>query len=317
MTDSAYSVQLTPPDITPFRAGNIGVDYITTLDSGRPGPHAMLSAVVHGNELCGAITLDFLLRENIRLLRGKLTLGFMNIAAYHSFDPGRPDAARFVDEDFNRLWATETLEGPRDSVELRRAREVRPIVDQIDFLLDIHSMQHPTVPLMLCGPTEKGRQLAKAIGFPMHIVSDVGHAAGKRMRDYAAFNDPASPKNALLVECGQHWAKSSALVAKETALRFLSYLELIDSDVAAGYLPAAPLPTARVIEVTDTVTIHSERFRFAEPYIGMEVIPKAGAILGWDGEQAVHTPYDDCILIMPSRRLYRGQTAVRLGRFVD
>jgi len=30
----------------------------------------------------------------------------------------------------------------------------------------------------------------------------------------------------------------------------------------------------------------------------------------------VRTPYDDCVLIMPSRRLVKGQTAVRLGRYV-
>jgi hypothetical protein len=30
----------------------------------------------------------------------------------------------------------------------------------------------------------------------------------------------------------------------------------------------------------------------------------------------VRTPYDDCVLIMPSRRSGRGQTAVRLGRYV-
>ena len=35
-----------------------------------------------------------------------------------------------------------------------------------------------------------------------------------------------------------------------------------------------------------------------------------------DGDREVRTPYDDCVLVMPSKRLYRGQTAVRLGRFV-
>jgi hypothetical protein len=46
------------------------------------------------------------------------------------------------------------------------------------------------------------------------------------------------------------------------------------------------------------------------------VIPHAGTVIGADGDRPVTTPYDDCVLIMPSRRLTRGQTAVRLGRFV-
>ena len=47
------------------------------------------------------------------------------------------------------------------------------------------------------------------------------------------------------------------------------------------------------------------------------MLPKKGTVLGWDGDEPVETPYDECVLIMPSRRLLRGQTAVRLGRYED
>ena len=46
------------------------------------------------------------------------------------------------------------------------------------------------------------------------------------------------------------------------------------------------------------------------------MIPQAGTVIARDGGRAVATPYDDCVLIMPSRRLDKGATAVRLGRFV-
>jgi predicted deacylase len=317
MAETDYSIELEAPDISAYKAGNTGVDYITTFDSGKPGPHVMLSAVVHGNELCGAITLDFLFRQQIRPLRGRLTLGFMNVAAFHNFQPKSPATSRFVDEDFNRVWTRDVLEGARDSVELRRAREVRPIVDQVDYLLDIHSMQHATVPLMMCGPLEKGMQLARDIGFPRHIVSDVGHAAGKRMRDYAGFGDPASSRNALLVECGQHWQAASAEVAKETALRFLKHCDIVDPDFIAAHLTSDTLPPAQLIQVTEAVTISGNEFQFADNYIGMEIIGQAGTVIGWDDTREVRTPYDNCVLIMPSKRLYQGQTAVRLGRIID
>jgi hypothetical protein len=38
---------------------------------------------------------------------------------------------------------------------------------------------------------------------------------------------------------------------------------------------------------------------------------------GHDGDKQVTTPFDDGVLIMPSRRLNRGESAVRFGRFVD
>ncbi len=312
---TADRIEISQPDITPYRAGNTGIEYATSFDSGHPGPHVLITAVVHGNELCGAIALDFLFREKIRPTRGRLTLAFCNVAAFDRFTPDNPTASRFVDEDFNRVWSADRLDGPQRSVELARARALRPLVDSADFLLDIHSMQQATAPLMMCGPLEKGRRFARDVGIPAIVVSDEGHAAGRRMRDYGAFGDPASPKNALLVECGQHWEKSSVAVAKDTALRFLDTLGVIEPSVVARYnLP--PKPLQKVIEVTHAVTIEGDRFSFAADYRGLEVISRRGTEIGRDGGKPVVTPYDECVLIMPSRRLVRGQTAVRLGRYV-
>jgi predicted deacylase len=316
MPDPQYPIALPHPDISPYRDGNTGIDYATTLDSGAPGPHVMLSAVVHGNELCGAIALDFLFRFGVRPRRGRLSLVFANTAAYDSFDPENPNASRYVDEDFNRVWGAETLDGARDSVELRRARQLRPLVDTVDLLLDIHSMQHATLPLMMAGPLPKGRALAREVGVPRTVVSDAGHAAGTRMRDYAGFARADSAKNALLVECGQHWEKPSADVAIETALRFLVCTGTVAPDFAAPHLAGKDSPAQTFIEVTGPATIETDAFRFAGDFKGLEVIAKAGTVIGYDGDKAVTTPYDDCVLVMPSRRLRRGESAVRFGRYV-
>ncbi len=308
-------IELTPPDISPYKIGNTGVDYFTTFEAAAPGPHVMITAVVHGNELCGAIALDHLFRNDLRPARGKLTLGFANVGAYHSFDPADPRKSRYLDEDFNRLWDVATLEGERDSAELRRAREIWPIVDQADFLLDIHSMQHATAPLMMAGPLPKGRVLARGVGIPETVVSDAGHAAGRRMRDYLGFAEEASPRNALLVECGQHWEARSREVAIATAYRFLRHLGAIAPEVAESYVSEAA-PEQKFIEVVGPITIETDEFRFAEDYKGLEVIEDAGTVIGHDGEKEVATPFDDCVLVMPSRRLNKGESAVRFGRFV-
>jgi len=316
VVSDAYPVELTAPDITAYRSGNTGLDYVTTFDSGKPGPHVMVAAVTHGNELCGAITLDFLFRYEIRPKQGKLTFAFNNYRAFLSFNPAQPLISRFVDEDFNRLWSPEVLDGPRSSAELERARELRPFVDGVDFLLDIHSMQTSVAPLMLAGPLLKGRELAGALGVPVYVVSDEGHAAGRRLRDYGDFGDPSSKKNALLVECGQHWEKASADVSLQTALRFLLACDAVEPNSVEAHL--TPVEGAqKFVEVTDVVTIKTNAFTFVEPYRGLEVIPEAGTLLGRDGGEDVRTPHDNCILIMPSRRLFAGQTAVRLGRFLE
>jgi predicted deacylase len=318
-----YPIELTPPDIEPYRAGNTGVDYVTTLDSGQDGPHVLVTALTHGNEICGAIALDRLLRAGLRPERGKLTLAFDNVAAFHTFDRRFPGASRFVDEDFNRLWDAATLDGPRQSIELTRARALRPFVETADFLLDLHSMQYATAPLMLAGTRAKSLALAKKVGIPALIMCDVGHAAGRRMRDYGAFDDPASDKTALLIECGQHWERRSAEVATDVVLRFLLAVGTFSRVQVAEPGPGFPgpdfdaHPRQRVIEVTEAVTITGERFEFVEDFRGLEVLSPRGTLIGREDGREVRTPYDECVLIMPSRRLAKGQTAVRLGRFVE
>jgi predicted deacylase len=314
-----YQVELTPPDIEPYRAGNTGIDYVTTLDSGVAGPHVLVTALTHGNEICGAIALDQLFHAGLQPRRGKLTLAFDNIAAYRTFDTRIPTVSRYVDEDFNRLWAAAMLDGPRQSVELTRARALRPIVDAADFLLDIHSMQYATAPLMLAGTLDKSLALARQVGIPELIMCDAGHAAGPRMRDYGGFGDPGSAKTALLIESGQHWERRAAEVATDVMLRFLMALGTVtrdDAEVLAGPDFDAH-PRQRVIQVTEAVTITSDKFEFVQDFRGLEVLSPEGTLIGHDDEREVRTPYDDCVLIMPSRRLAKGQTAVRLGRYVE
>jgi predicted deacylase len=313
-----YAVELTPPDIEPYRAGNTGVDYVTTFDSGVSGPRVLVTALTHGNEICGAIALDRLFRAGLRPRQGTLTLAFDNVAAYRSFDRRYPVASRFVDEDFNRLWDEATLDGPRKSTELARARTLRPFVDAADLLLDIHSMQYATAPLMLAGTLDRSVALARHVGIPELIMCDVGHAAGKRMRDYGPFGDPAALKTALLIEAGQHWQNRAAEVATDVMLRFLISVGVLTRDDAAPI--AGPdfnaHPQQRIIEVTEAVTIASDKFEFVDDFRGLEVLSPKGTLIGRDNGREVRTPYDDCVLIMPSRRLAKGHTAVRLGRFV-
>lgn len=314
--ENEYPIEISAPDISAYKAGNTGLDYVTTFDSGTSGPHIMVTAVVHGNEICGAIALDYFFKTGLRPRAGKLTLAFCNVDAYLSFDPQDPTVSRFLDEDFNRLWSEDVLDGDRQSKELTRARAFRPFVAEADFLLDIHSMQKKTEALVLSGPLAKGRDLARGTGVPRIVVSDHGHAAGKRMRDYGDFINPDSPKNSLLVECGQHWEKASETVAKESLFRFLLHTGALNADDAQPHLGPEPEPQ-QFIEVSGPVTIKTENFRFVEEYMGFEVIEKAGTVLAYDGEEAVVTPYDDCVLIMPSKRLGPGGSAVRLGRIIE
>jgi predicted deacylase len=313
---SKTRIEIAPPDISAYRDGNVDVPYVTRFDSGKPGPSVVVNALIHGNELCGAVALDHLFRSGVRPARGALSLVFANVAAYASFDPADPLASRYLDEDMNRVWDKKILEGPQSNSELKRARALRPVFESADFLLDLHSMQSSSTPLILAGLSEKRLAFARRVGSPALIVRDQGHAAGPRLRDYEAFADEAASQTALLVECGQHWEKASAETSIAVTLRFLAAAGILDEAEAARILaePAAP---QRVIAVTEAVTVASPDFRFLRDFRGLEIIPKAGTVIARDGGRPIKTPYDDCVLIMPSRFLAPSQTAVRLGRYDD
>jgi predicted deacylase len=312
----AYPIEVDFPDIAAHAPGNTGVPYVYTFDSGVAGPHVMINALTHGNEVCGAIVVDELLRGQLRPRRGKLTLSFANVNAYARFDRAIPDKARFVDQDFNRVWTAAKLDDlATRSSELDRARAMRPVVDTVDLLLDLHSMHEKSLPLIVAGPLKKGTELAVRLGTPATVICDEGHPEGRRMRDYEGFGDEASAKNALLIECGQHWEKSAVTVARDCTARFLLLAGTVDeSDLPSGWI--VPLPDEmRVVRVTEPVVAKSMDFRFAAPYTGLEVFEKAGAVIGWSDGEPVSTPYDDCMLVMPSlRQLRPGVTVVRLGR---
>ena len=311
------TIEVSFPDLSRHASGNTGIPYAWSFTAKRAGPHVLLQALTHGNEVCGAIALDWMLREQLRPVRGTLSLVFANTAAYGRFDPAEPFASRCVDEDFNRLWSAEVLDGPRDTTELRRARELRPLYDRSEYLLDLHSMSDPCPPLAMAGLRRKGLELARDAGVPPYIVVDGGHSAGRRLRDYAFFDDAEDPRSALLVECGQHWESAAPAVAKQSVLRFLRHFGMVEPAVLEANLDHLPRPAQKLIEVTTTVTINTDEFAFTIPVQALQTIARAGTAYAVDGGTPIVTPHDDCVLIMPTRRPKRGETAVRLGRYLS
>jgi succinylglutamate desuccinylase/aspartoacylase family protein len=308
-----FKVHLCPPDITQWVVGNTGVAGITTRDSGCPGSHVALLSLMHGNELAGAIVLDRLLRNGLAPVRGKLSFGFLNLAAFQRFDPQRPTASRFLDEDMNRVWDDAIMRGPRHSIELDRAREIRSFIDSVDIVLDLHSMLWPSEALILSGVPAKGKALAKAIGTPPLVVADNGHINGRRLIDYPRFANAATPYAACLVEAGQHWEQMTVDIMTGSVAGLLRHLDIVAHDAP---LPPAPPPVVpRVATVTTAVTAMTSNFAFVQTYRGGDIIARRDTLIAVDGGIEIRTPHDDCLLVMPSLRPSRGHTAVRLARF--
>lgn len=278
----------------------------------------LITALVHGNEYSGAIALDAFLSSGLLPRAGRITVIFCNVAAFERFNVQQPDASRFMDEDFNRIWSDPVLDGPATTAERLRAQEIRPYVQRATHLLDLHSMHEPAPPLLVTGLLPRNIAFAQALQLPAQAIIDSGHDDGVRLRDYGPFADPTGERIALLLEAGQHWQASSLETARNALMRFLVAAgSLVPGDVPAGWLQPDATPPPPV-QVTHRVVAQSMRFAFTQPWSGGEVIAHAGTVVAHDKGLAVATPYDQCVLVMPSvRQLRVGVTTVRFGLAVD
>ncbi|WP_424810846.1 peptidase M14 [Roseococcus sp. YIM B11640] len=300
------TLRLRTPDIRPWLEGNAGPG-IWSFGSGVKGPHVCIVGVTHGNEIAGAVVLDNFLRAGLRPSRGRLSLVFGNLEAFSRFDPDDPTVTRFLDEDLNRVWAPELLDGKRDSSELRRARQIRPVLDTADVVLDLHSMLWPSDPLTLTNGLPRALDLATALAEPMLVVADQGHEAGKRIVDYGRFAAPGGTGRALLIEAGWHWEPETVARMDRIARRLLALTSVVPA-------PLAPLQPPRIAHVTETVTARGRDFIFAKPWRGGAVVPERGTLIAHDDGREIRTPHDDCVLVMPMLLTQPGQTAIRFAR---
>ena len=305
-----FPVQLPVPDLRPWLRGNL-MEGVWSFTATPPGPHVVLVSLMHGNEFAGALLLSRWLEQGLRPARGRLTLVFANLAAFARFNPADPTLSRFLDEDMNRVWSDRVLQGHRRSRELDRARQLCPLLDSADLLLDLHSMLWPSDPLIITGTARHALRLGARLGIPPLVVADEGHSTGLRLIDRPGFADSAGQRTALLVEGGQHWAPATLATLEGCATALLRESGCLDLP------PAPPAPPPRVAQVTRTVVARTHGFAFVQPFRGGAVIPERNTLLALDGDIEIRTPHDNCLLVMPSPRTMRGHTAVRLARFLS
>ena len=179
-----------------------------------------------------------------------------------------------------------------------------------------------STPLLLMGTHSRNLALARALHNPEHVVMDAGQTdGGVRMRDYGRFGLPdvdAPGTRSLLIECGFYGELASRDVAQDQCLRFLALSGVVEEEELERLLPGWRLPDAPrqwALEVSSAVEARSSAFRFNARYTGLQVIEKAGTVIGDNDGRPVTTPHDDCVLVMPAtRKVHQGMTVVRFAR---
>ena len=301
--------EVLPRDLSPYRAGNTGIPYVHRFESGKPGPHVLVNALTHGNEFCGMVAAAHILDAGIRPRIGTLTVSFANVEAYESFTTERPFDSRQLVHNLNRIWSPAWLEGDEDSPELRRARELRPVVAAADHILDIHSTSADVVPFWVYPAFGRNSEAALAIGRPsVHLVMPGGLGSGTPVIQHGRHGEETSDAGvALVAECGQHFKQATADLAVNVALDFMAHFGL-----TAARAGAEPKPAQRSYLLLETRVIQTPEFRFVRPVVGFETFA-AGELIATDGPVEIRAP-EDCTILMPAREPIVGREAVYIAR---
>ena len=216
------------------------------------GPRVVLFGGVHGDELSGIHAVEKLFFDLFvgrrKLRHGSLTLARGNEQAFAV-------ERRYVKHNLNRLFREEY--GPeidRTSYEFKRAQELKTVLHDCDYFLDLHSAPIAQEPFMVAEESAVG--FYSKLGIPRIMTGWSKFSSGAIGGDAENYANGHGAKSATL-ELGSHFDKRSNDVAYRTIVSLLSLLEMIEG---------AEQPAARPLEIVDVyavVTKEAHDFSYA------------------------------------------------------
>lgn len=267
-----------------------------------PGPRIGILGTIHGNETCGLEVLRQLRRE---AEAGQLPLAGGTLVLIHGNPAATEAGVRFLGEDLNRILDygfIETLRRQAWTPEHHRAVALRPVLEELDALLDLHSATEETPPFAIANDVAEAYALASRLGMA-HVTrawSDVSERV-----TIGVLQRRGRP--GLSVECGRHGTDDAVVEGMRLARGYL-----VATGVVHGELP--PAVDTVVLEVREVLKKPSAEFRFASPLRGLEELP-AGHLIGSDGTIQVRCS-EPSVALLPNDGVAVGDDILYLARRV-
>lgn len=247
---------------------------LTTKTSNKPGKTVAIFGGVHGNERVGVDAVRWAV-ENIEPEFGTIHFVEANQQAITK-------NIRFIEKNLNRCFLKRDI---GTSSEALRAKELMPLLDTCDALLDIHSStSKEATPFIIC--ENDGFELAQLLDFP--IISYGWDAIEPGGTDGYMFNQG---KMGMCLECGSVFdAAAQATRAQNSILQFLEYFGVIST----SKVTADPTPK-KYIHVYKAARKQTDEFSFARDYADFEPL-KEGKLFAKDGPEEYLAQKGDCII---------------------
>ena len=262
-----------------------GVIRITTDAA---GPRVVMFSGVHGDELSGIHAVEKLFFDFFTgartLLKGSLTLARGNARAIAA-------ERRYVTYNLNRMYKDEY--GPdidRNEYEYKRAQELKSILRDCDYFLDLHSAPIAQEPFLIA--EQHAIDFFARLGLPYIIMGWNRFSGGTTGGDGENYANAHGAKAATL-ESGSHFEKRSNDVAYRTVITMLSLLGMIE--------PVADekRADAEIIDMYAVVTKEADDFRYAGEVRNFQRFARNEAFAFQNGKPM--TVSEDSILLIPMK----------------
>ncbi len=278
--------------------------HAVSSDPALPRPFVGIVGALHGNEPCGLAVLEALQDPEHPIRQG---LRFGTLVLIH----GNPDATRAGQRhttggvDLNRVFDfsfVHTVPRHAWAVEHHRALALRPVVESLDAVLDLHSATLPTDPFAIARAPFV--PLARQLGC-RHVT--YGWERPEILSTHMLCSVvSARNRPAIAVECGQHDDPGSVARAFDVTARFLAALGLLPP------MESRPGEPAQVVEVVHRVAKPGADFRFVRVFRGFDRVSRGETIGRGGGVDLVAS--DDFVVMLPNDTVAVGQDVLYLGR---
>lgn len=251
---------------------------ITKRQSNNPGPTVAIFCGVHGNELAGIKTVDYLKKE-LHLTRGTVYLVYANPLAIEQ-------GIRFTEKNLNRCFQASSKTGT--TYEQQRSVELMQLLDTCDALLDLHAYNEPNgeaVPFAIAEPNAQDIVDTFDVSIVIHGID----AIEKGGSDGYMSNQG---KIGICVELGAIGEPDKYIdLGIQTAYQFLQHFNLVEKRHQSS------TKTQTILQADSMYVRQHEDFSFAKKFQTFEQVAQGQLICTDGGKEVLATK--DLYLLFP------------------
>jgi succinylglutamate desuccinylase len=278
---------------------------VVHVTSDEPRPRIVMFSGVHGDEVSGIHALEKLLFDffagRTLLTRGSVTLVRANREAMQA-------ERRYVRHNLNRMFRENyPPEIDRTSYEFRRAQELKPLLENCDYFLDLHSAPIADVPFLVA--EQNAVEFYSRLGIPRIMTGWSRFSQGAIGGDAENYANAHGALSATL-ESGSHFDKASNDAAYGAVVRLLSLLEVVEGEAVRE------VPEAEVFEMYAVILKGADDFSYAGEVRNFQFFAK-GEPFAYENGRALVVAEDTHLLIpMKPTDTRVGEEVCYLGRKV-